>query len=182
MTEGQQASQDQMNFLAKQLQHISSQPLVDRYASVIKDLTNPSFILPMLEMDLKRMRETETEDGRIELVKYGKPLLNEEGMNNILARVRPLLTSNTTLNNLTDDRISRMMVQLADNLIKELMVNGKRYGIETNTDKDIILDIILLPIFLTLNRSLKEGERNFWRNKPPEQQQSSSIFNPFKRG
>lgn len=182
MNESQGYSAEQMNSLSKQLQYLSSQPLIDRYASVIKDLTNPSFILPMLEMDLLRMRETETDNGKIEMVKYGKPLLNEEGMNNVLARVRPILTSNSVLNNLTEQIISKIMIQLADNLIKELMVNGKRYHIEGNTDKDLILDIILIPVYLTLNRSLKEGERDFWRNKPPEQQQSASIFNPFKRG
>jgi hypothetical protein len=173
-------TQEQMGQIQRLLA-TSAQPLVDRYASVIKDMTNPSFILPLLEMDLKRLRETEI-DGQIKLVQYGEPLMNEMGVNNILARIRPLLTSNSVLNNLDEVKIEQLMMLLADDLVKELMVMGKTYGIQTNTEKDLIIEITLIPVFLTLNRSLKEGERDFWRNKPPEMQQKPSIFNPFGKG
>jgi hypothetical protein len=173
-------SQDQLRQLQGYLQQqLGGQPLVDRYASVIKDMTNPSFILPLLELDLRRVRETETEDGKIELMQYGDPLLNSDGVNNVLARIRPLLTSNSVMNNLTVEKIEQLMMLLADDLIKELMVKGKGYGIKSSTDRDLILEVTLIPVFLTLNRGLKEGERDFWRNKPPEPERKPSIFNPF---
>lgn len=171
----------EMQNLVNQLRQLSAQPLMDRYSSVIKDMTNPTFILPMLEMDLMRVREMNI-DGEIKLVKYGEPLLNEQGVNNILARVRPLLTSNSVLNNLTEEQVSKLVLSLADDLIRELMINGKRYGIEKISDKDLIIGTIILPVYLTLNRSLREGERDFWRNKPPENALKPSIFNPFSRG
>lgn len=75
-------------------------------------------------------------------------------------------------------------MELADSLIQDLMVNKRRYGIKNPSDRDLILDIVLIPVYLALNRSLGEGERRFWGSRPgvAEQQQKPSIFNPFRRG
>jgi hypothetical protein len=157
--------------------------MMERYASVMKDLTDPSYLLPLIEMDLRRLREVrDPKTGRISLVNFGEPLLNEEGVNNIMSTVRMIVNNNTTMNELNDDTIERIMAMLTTTTIKMLMLNRGLYDIKNKTDRDIILHLVIMPIFLTLNRSRAGGERKFWQHRPgtaEPQNKGASWWNPF---
>jgi hypothetical protein len=161
--------------------------MMERYASVMKDLTDPSYLLPQIEMDLRRVREVrDTKTGKISLVAFGQPLMNEEGINNVMSTVRMTVNNNATMNELSDDMIERIMTLLLNNTIKMLMVNRGAYDIRNKTDRDIILQLVLLPTHLTLSRSRAGGERKFWQHRPGTAEPKSggsNWWNPFgKRG
>lgn len=159
--------------------------MMERYASVMKDLTDPSYLLPQIEMDLRRVREVrDTKTGKITYVAFGEPLMNEEGINNIMSTVRMVVNNNATMNELSDDMIERVLIMLLNNNVKMLMVNRGVYDIRNKTDRDIILSLVMVPVYLTLNRSRQGGERRFWQHRPGAvEQQSKGLnwWNPFSK-
>ena len=158
---------------------------LDRYGSVIKELTDPSYILPNIEMDLRRQRQViDPDTGKTKIISIERPLMNEKGITNTLSRSRAAINNIAVLNSLEDEMIEHTMLRFADDLIEDLMTSMREYNIKTSKDRDLILSIVLIPIWLTLLRGRKGGEREFWGNNPSyaEPQQSKSFWNPFRRG
>lgn len=163
----------------------TQQPLMERYGSVVKELTDASFLLPLMENDLRRMREVfNPEKNEFELQPVGDALLNEEGIANVMSLARVTISNISVLNDLPKDVIMRVMRSLYSQLALDLMLSRKEYGIKRSKDRNTICSIILTPIWLTLNRSREGGERKFLQNKPgfsEPQQQQRGLWNVFRR-
>jgi len=158
---------------------------LDRYGSAIKDLTDPSYILPSVEMDLRRQRKIlNPETGKIEVQRVGDPLMSEEGITNCLSLCRSAINNIAVLNSLKDQMIEQTMLRIADDLILDLMLSMAQYEIKHSKERDLILNIVLIPIWLTLLRGREGGERKFWGANPGynEPQANKTSWNPFRRG
>lgn len=169
-----------------QPQLYSQQPQIDRYASVIKDLTDPSYLIPLMESDLRRIREVKNPaSGKWELENIGVPLLNEEGIANVMSLARVTINNISVLNELPKELIVALMESLYQQLIRDLMINRKTYGIAASNDRNLVVSIVLTPIWLTLNRSRDGGERDFFNKRPglsEPSQGGGGFWNIFKRG
>ena len=176
-----ETNQQYMNLLNSQVQ-----PFIERYASVIKELTDPSYLLPIIEANLKRQEFKVDEKGEYHLIQKAgaSPLLNAEGVDNILAIVSTVINNNPVLNSLSENAINNMIHQVYTSIIMDLAVSRKRYNIYNSKDRDLIVNLAVIPTYITLLRGLDGGERKFLTSKPgiAEQGSQRSIFNPFARG
>jgi len=161
----------------------SSSPMIERYASVIKEMTDPSYLIPIIESSLRREKVIKVGD-EWKSIKGGDPLLNDLGINNILSIISIVINNNPVLNNLNIEMIQNLIRQIYHSVIKDLMVSRKRYGIQSSKDRDLIVNIVTIPVYITLLRGLEGGERKFLGLRPgyAEAGGSRGTWNPFSRG
>ena len=128
-------------------------------------LTNPNDDLYKLELALRGM----TTDKNGNPTQTGEPLMNAEGIQSVLGQVQSLVSQATSMSNLKDPEISKLMVeQLGDAVIQDLMINSKKYGIKNHTARTRILTIVSNTAYITMKRALDEGERRFWKGSQQE--------------
>jgi hypothetical protein len=149
-------------------------------------LTNPEPLLSEIEVNLKGL--VEMPDGTI--VKTGEPLMNDQGVTSIMSMVRGTLNQNTILSNINDKEVKGIISHLAYAVMKDLMLNRKKWDIKTGEDRTRIVQIIITPVYLCLKRSFEQGEKNFWKgsvseiiqhNQQRKDQGVWSKLNPFGR-
>jgi len=173
------------NMNSQYSQLFNNQSNLDKYGSVIKDLTDPSHVLPHIEMDLRRQREVlNKETGETSFIQIETPLMNEKGITNVMSVCRASINNIAVLNNLPRGMIENTMMRMIDDLILDLMLSLDEYDIKNSKDRDLITSIVTIPIWLTLLRGQEGGERKFWGSHPSfnEPQNNKSFWNPFRRG
>jgi len=152
--EGQQT----MNapFLRDQMNQIQAQLL---------EQLNPANTIDEIELVLRgEIKSLKTG----EVIKKGEPLMNELGINKMLTFCRGVINQNTTISFLEANEIGRIMIELSDDLVDDLSLCWKEYGITSKPDLDYINDIILTMCFCALKRALNGGERNFMKTTTTE--------------
>ena len=150
-----QANEGQMSSYAPQLHEQLQQA-----QAVLIAQTNPKEILK--EIDLKLRGERERYDGTIE--KIGAPLLNDEGRARILFFMDILINQNTILSHIEDREVSKLIIAVGDDLLLDLSINWREYGIRDRSMLNLIEKSVLIPGFLALKRALGQGEKN-WLGK-----------------
>ncbi len=163
------------------------QPPQDRYGSSIITLTNPKDDLYKFELFLRSMQKRP--DGTLAVV--GKPLLNDKGINSVMACVESLVHHMNTLSNFDERTIQYFIVGLADTIIKDLMMNRLTYDVDRK-NRDIIVDNAVRFAHGFVMRAYKEGDRKFWKGSVQEVKHTQEItgqqksgfnpFNMFKKG
>ena len=128
--------------------------------AAIIEQTNPDRVLRDIELRLKGKEERA--DGTIQ--KVSEPLMNDLGIGRIRSLLSSVINQNTILSYLEMDEIGRIMIKLGDDIGDSLEINWKEFGINDKTILDHIVDICLIPTFMTLKRAYKQNEKN-WLNK-----------------
>lgn len=144
--------------------------------AAILQQTNPSAILYDIELKLRGKRL----DIYNNIVDSGKPLMNDLGINRMLAFISSIVNQNTILSHLEDPEISKLIIRIGDDIIDDLTLNWTEYGIDDENMLDIILDMVVIPAFLSLKRAYRQNEKN-WLNKTVVESITSAPKIPNKR-
>jgi hypothetical protein len=156
------------------------------FGSAIMSMTRTDDVLFQVEMMLRNQRE----DSQGNIIPYGDPLMNEQGINSVLGFIHALANQMTVMSNIESKDIPILIEFVADPLIKDLMINMHTYQIKNAAVRDKIFYTVLSIIFISLKRAYEEGDRRFWKGSVQEihskveaQKQKSgllSMLNPWK--
>ncbi len=133
---------------------------IQQTQAVLIEQTNPKRVVDEIMMVLKG--EEMNEKG--ESVQVGQPKMNQEGLSNIWTWCRGAINQGIILSHYEDLEIKSMMNVLQEDLVDDLSLNWKKYGIRNKTDLDLINNIVLLNINAALRRALGQNEKN-WLGK-----------------
>ena len=125
-------------------------------AALLEQL-NPERTIKEIRLTLKGQREDE--EGRI--VKEGDSLMNDKGIGNIILSIKSVVNTNTVMSALKEVTIKKMMIDLMDDIIDDLTLNWKEYGIKNENDRDRVEGCVKRMVYPALMRSCEGGERRF---------------------
>ena len=146
------------------------------YGSAIITLTDPKDELHKLELTFRSARK----DKLGEMIQYGKPLMNDQGISSILGIVQSIVSREAILSNFDKPDIEMLMLFLNDTLCRDLMVNRIPYEIEDNASRTKIYFSAMSMAYITLKRGFEEGDKRFWKGSV--QEIHSKIESPQKPG
>lgn len=125
--------------------------------AVLISSTNPNKIIREIILRLRGLEEKD--DGTV--IQVADPKVNKIGIDNIWFWLDSHINQNIILSHLDDLEIGRLMTQLSSDLINDLSLNWKEYGIKRKTDRDVIVNSILINIFTCLKRAEGQNEKNW---------------------
>lgn len=128
--------------------------------AALVEQTNPSHILDDVELKLRGFRQKW--DGSYE--KFGEPLMNDRGIGRMLFILSSVVNQNTILSHLEAGEIGNLIMRIDEDIIDDLVLNWKEYGIKDKVLLDSIVDAVVIPAFVSLKRAWKQNEKN-WLNK-----------------
>lgn len=161
----------------QQQQQIYDPPSRDKYDSSIITLTDPKEALYNFELFLRCLRE----DREGKLKPIGEPLLNELGINTVMASVESVVHSMNTMSNFSEEDIIYLHDTLKNNLITSLMINHETFGVNKK-NRDLILGNALRFAYGFMKRAYMEGERKFWKGSVQEVKHTQETNNPPRGG
>jgi hypothetical protein len=167
-----EASEAQMNAYAPQMHEQLNQG-----RAVLMEQTNPKKVVHEIILRLKGIEQMPNGVEK----KTGDPKLNKVGIENMKYLLDSYINQNTILSNLDGPQISKIMIQISGNLIDDLTLNWKAYGISNKTDLDTIADTILINVYLSLYRAYLQGEKKFHQTMTVESLSSGSRMAPPKK-
>jgi hypothetical protein len=132
---------------------------IDSYGGSIVLLTNPEDDLLKLELILRGL------DYNIngQLVKVSDPLVNMTGAKRILGLIKTKAHKIQVLGNVNTHIKYRTLMNIADTLIKQILVHRKEFGIKTSSDGEYIVAVCMEYLESILESAENEGNRRFWR-------------------
>lgn len=133
------------------------------FGSSIIMLTNPYDELHDMELSLRGMIEDAEGNPR----KVGDPLLNEQGISEIMGMTRSIVNKITIMGNLDKREVSLWADYAADTLAKSLMMKRIDFGIKPE-DRDMIYFKVMATIYMCMKRPFQEGDRRFWKGSQQE--------------
>ena len=128
--------------------------------AALVEQTNPVHVLEEVELKLGGFRQEY--DGTFK--KVSEPLMNKNGINRMLFLLSSIVNQNTILSHLEQEEIGRLIIQVSNDVIDDLVLNWKEYDIKDKILLDHIVDAVLFPSFMALKRAWKQNEKN-WLNK-----------------
>ncbi len=146
--------------------------------SALVEQTNPAKVIRDIELSL--MNQEENPDGTMK--KLGDPLMNDKGVNRMKFIMRSIINQNTILSHLDDKEINKLILEKADNIIDDLTLNWKQYGITDKMMLDHIVDAVIMPAFFALKRALEQNEKNWLGKITVESMTSSPRMQQPKKG
>jgi len=149
----------------------------DTQAALLEQLDPEKIILEM-KLTLKGLRFDET-TGKTEI--ESEPLMNDLGIGRMIASVRSVVNQNTIMSALDERLINRLMIDFTDDIIDDLTLNWKEYGIKYKADLDRVEGICKRMALATLMRCLHGGERNFLGKTTVESINTAPRFMPQKK-
>lgn len=145
--------------------------------AILVEQTDPKRAIREVLLTLANIEEN-TETG--ELVQLGDPLMNKAGIDMARIFLRGIVHQHTTLSNLDEKFIDKLIVKLNDDLTDDLSLNWKEYGIKQKTHLDIISDLLLINAYNALRRAANQNEKNFLKGITIETV-SSNPYNPKQK-
>ncbi|MBU0958578.1 MAG: hypothetical protein KKB31_01405 [Nanoarchaeota archaeon] len=133
---------------------------IQQSQAVLVEQTNPKRVVKDIILRLRGLEESP--DGT--LVKVATPKINEIGQDNIWFILDSHINQNVILSHLEEEEIRKIMDGLQDDLVDDLCLNWKEYGITKKTDLDTINNSVLMNIFMALKRAEGQNEKN-WLGK-----------------
>lgn len=125
--------------------------------AVLVEQTNPKKVVRSILLRLRGMDEGE--DGTE--VKISEPKMNKIGIDNMWFILDSFINQNIIYSHVNDKEIAVMMTKLQEDLVDDLTLNWREYGITKKTDLDTINNSILVNIFMALKRAEGQGEKNW---------------------
>ncbi len=138
---------------------------IQQVKAVLVDETNPKRIVHSILLRLQG--EMENPDGT--RVSIGEAKVNKKGISSIWFILDSHINQNVILSHLDRKEITSIMDSLQDDLVDDLGLNYKEYGIVNKTDLDTINNSILVNIFLCLKRAEGQNEKNWLKGITSEQ-------------
>jgi len=111
---------------------------------------------------LRLQGKEEKPDGTI--IQVARPKMNKEGIDNVWFILDSHINQNVILSHVDIKEIQAIMGALQEDIVDDLALNWKRYGVEKKTDLDTINNSILMNMFLALKRAEGQNEKN-WLGK-----------------
>jgi len=148
---------------------------VQQHQAVLVEQTNPRKIVKSI---ILRLRGLEERHGT--LIRVANAKVNKIGIDNIWFILDSHINQNVILSHLKDAEIKSILDELQKDLVNDLALNWKEYGIEKKTDLDTINDSILVNIFVAFKRAEEQNEKN-WLGKISIEQISGGQRNPIKK-
>ena len=139
-------------------------PGMNNHKSSIETLTDPKKEIEKLRLTLQN--KILDNDGKEVII--GKPLLNETGINSVVGQVRALVNQVTVLSNLEDKHENALVEYFYDTLIINLMLHRKKYDINNDADRTVILFQCLGTVIVCLRRGYKGDDKKFWKGQVQE--------------
>ena len=133
---------------------------VQQNQAVLVDQTNPKRVVREVILRLRGLEERP--DGT--LVQVATPKINKVGIDNIWFILDSHINQNVILSHLEIREIQNIMESISEDLVDDLALNWKRYGIEKKTDLDVVNNSIMINIYLALKRAEGQNEKN-WLGK-----------------
>ena len=90
--------------------------------------------------------------------------MNKAGIDNLWFILDSHINQNVILSHLTEREIGNMMDTIQEDLVDDLSLNWKEYGIKKKSDLDTINNSVLYNIYLALKRAEGQNEKN-WLGK-----------------
>lgn len=132
------------------------------YGGSIILLTNPSDELHKMELAFRSILDDKAG------TTVGEPLMNELGIKSVISLTQSIVSQVTVMSNLNIDEIAALRDYLADTLIKDLMINRKRYALKSENDRSRIVFITISTAFICMKRAFEEGDKRFWKGSQQE--------------
>jgi len=136
------------------------QEQVQQVQAVLVEQTNPKRVVEKIMLRLQG--KDIDQEGR--LVEVADPKMNKEGIDNVWFILDSHINQNIILSHLELKEIQNIMESLSEDLVDDLALNWKRYGIEKKTDLDVVNNSIMINIYLALKRAEGQNEKN-WLGK-----------------
>ena len=129
----------------------------NNHAHYMVELTNPDEIITSLENSLKGLRKV-----GVEYKQMSNPLLNQRGINSVIAQVRSVVNQVSILSFLDEEDIRKLIMLFSRSMIEDLMLNSKLYDITCPADRTKILTMSQTISYSCLKRALRGNDKNFW--------------------
>ena len=128
-------------------------------------------------------------------VQVRTPIMNDKGVDEVMSLIKFFLTQSSTLSNMDEARISRMVIGFAETLAKSFAMNSKEWNLSNKIRTPLIYSITSV-IYNTLSRSLGKtiSDKELYQGtihhlqqvqiREQEQKKSgfwSGVFKPKKR-
>jgi hypothetical protein len=167
--------------MVEYIQQEGAYPYPYSYPSEPQDLslveqTNPKEILKEIEMTLRGMMFNETKKEWY-LPEGCKPLVNEFGLNSLMADARPIINQITILSNLEVETISKIIIQLSNVVISKIERNWKEFGLDKSNLRTCRC-AITNPAYMAAMRAKGEGERKFLKTSVRAIESFTSAVKP----
>lgn len=144
--------------------------------SALVEQTNPKKVVR--EILLRLRGKEELPDGT--LSKIAEPKINALGQDEIWFILDSHINQNVILSHLEEKEISQIMDIIQNDLVDNLTLNWKDYGIKKKTDLDTIQNSILVNIYLALKRAEGQNEKN-WLGKISVENISAGVRMPLPK-
>ena len=128
--------------------------------AVLVEQTNPKKIVREVILRLEGLELKE--DGS--KVKVSEPKLNKVGIDNMWFILDSHVNQGVILSHLEKQEIGNIMQGLQEDIVDDLSLNWREYGIKKKTDLDTINNSILVNTFVALKRAQEQNEKN-WLGK-----------------
>lgn len=151
--------------------------MVQQQQAILVEQTNPKKVVKDIILRLRGLEETP--DGSLQRI--AEPKINKKGQHNVWYLLESHINQGVILSHLDEDVITKMMRVLRDNLIDNLSLNWKEYGVTKKTDLDDIADSILFNVFLALKRAEGQNEKNWLGRISIENISGGSRLPPMKK-
>jgi len=151
--------QDQNQFIPYPVQPFQS-PISD---STIISQTNPNSMVQELRRKLKceiEVIDPETKQPKWEKMEGIKPMMNDQGINSVMADVHGLVNQLTVLSNISEEDASNLTIELGKTLTYKLAMNWKEFEVDKSNLSTIVL-IITNMAYMASRRGMDQGERIF---------------------
>lgn len=123
--------------------------------------TNPREVLKEIEMTLKGFKRGSPKDKDEWILEKGvAPLINNIGLNSLMADAKSVINQNTILSNFDIEQISRLIIRLGISIKSKIKMNWKEFGID-KSNLDTVVFAVTDPAYASLMRAKGEGEKRF---------------------
>jgi hypothetical protein len=109
-------------------------------------------------------------------IKGANYYLNERGVNIITTRVRAIVNQNTTMSNLDEETIRKIMVSIGDELAILLFLKYEEFEVD-KAKLTSIVSMVQEMIYCSLMRAWLEGERDMFKDTIRSAEQSVVRMN-----
>ena len=138
--------------------------------------TNPKEVLKEIELTLKGWRYDSVKQDWVMPVD-AEPIVNELGLNSLMADARSVINQNTILSNFKIEQISLIIIRLGRTIKNKIKMNWKEFGID-KSNLDTAVFAVTDPAYASLMRAKDEGEKRFLKTSVRAVESFTSMQKP----
>jgi len=131
--------------------------------------TSPELVRELLQNDDILLKVEHLLKGEIyndeqgKWIKVYKPLMNDEGINNLLLDLSLRIHKNLILSNFDEQDVMRIALETRKQMVTEIYMNGDNYGLKVGdtSSKSRIVKLLDHAVYSSLRRAFMHGEKDF---------------------